>query len=165
MKKTAIFYGSTTGNTETIAKELAEMLDADLFDVSINPADKLGLYPNLVFGTSTWGIGDLQDDWEGFLDELKAADLQGKTVAIFGTGDADSYADSFVDGIGIIYKAIDNKGCKIVGFTEADDYSFDESQAFIDGHFVGLPLDEDNESQKTERRLINWVEALKLEIQ
>lgn len=32
------------------------------------------------------GIGELQDDWNDFLDKLKAKNLSGKTVAISDAG-------------------------------------------------------------------------------
>ena len=163
MNKTAIFYGSSTGNTESAAKNIAKMLEADTFDVADNPIDQLGKYQNLIFGASTWGIGDLQDDWDNFISELENADVSGKVIALFGLGDGTSYADSFVDGIGTIYQAIQNKGCKIVGFVDTTGYDYEASTAEIDGKFVGLPLDEDNENDLTDERLEKWIERLKNE--
>lgn len=161
MSEIAIFYGSTTGNTESVAKQMAEYLGADTFDVADEPTDELQNHSTLIFGTSTWGIGDLQDDWESFISELEGADLSGKTVAIFGLGDSDSYPDSFVDGMKAIYDAVEGKGCKIVGAVETNDYEYDSSISEVDGKFVGLPLDEDNESDKTEERIKNWIEQIK----
>ena len=163
MNKTAIFYGSSTGNTASAAKQIAKMLDADIFDVADNPIDQLEKYKNLVFGASTLGIGDLQDDWENFIPKLLKADLSGKVIALFGLGDADAYPDTFVDGIGTIYQAIQNKGCKIVGFVDTTEYDYEASTAEIDGKFVGLPLDEDNENDLTNERLEKWIERLKNE--
>ncbi len=163
MNKTAIFYGSSTGNTASAAKQIAKMLDADIFDVADNPIDQLEKYKNLVFGASTLGIGDLQDDWENFIPKLLRADLSGKVIALFGLGDGASYSDSFVDGIGSIYQAIRNKGCKIVGFVDTTGYDYEASTAEIDGKFVGLPLDEDNENDLTDERLEKWIERLKNE--
>ncbi len=163
MKKTAIFYGSSTGNTESVAKQIAELLNADVFDVANNPIEELKNYQNLIFGTSTWGIGDLQDDWDSFISTLEKTDLSGKTCAIFGLGDSSTYSDSFVDGIGTIYKAIENKGCKIVGFVDTTGYDYEESKAEIDEKFVGLPLDENNESNLTKDRINKWVEQIKVE--
>lgn len=164
MSNTAIFFGSTTGNTESVAKQIAELLDAATFNVADEPTDELENHSLLIFGTSTWGIGDLQDDWEGFVAELEGANLEGKTIAIFGLGDADSYADSFVDGMKIIYDAVEGKGCKIIGFVDTDGYEYDSSAAEVNGKFIGLPLDEDNESDKTEERIKNWVEQIQKEI-
>lgn len=163
MKKIAIFFGSTTGTTEYIANRLAELLSADIYNVADNPADKISEYNNLIFGTSTWGIGDLQDDWQDFLPNIKNADLSGKCIALFGTGDSLSYPDSFTDGMGILYEEIVDKGCKIIGSAEPADYTFDTSRAVQNDKFVGLALDEDNESSKTEERLLKWIEQIKNE--
>jgi flavodoxin I len=164
MNKTAIFYGSSTGNTESVAKQIAKLLNADVFDVADNPVEELKNYDNLIFGASTWGIGDLQDDWDNFISELENTDLSEKVCAIFGLGDGASYADSFVDGIGTIYKAIENKGYKIAGFVDTTEYDYEASTAEIDGKFVGLPLDEDNESNLTNELIDKWVEQLKVEL-
>jgi len=164
MNKTAIFYGSSTGNTESAAKQIAKMLEADTFNVADNPIDQLGKYNNIIFGVSTWGVGDLQDDWEEFVSELENADLSGKVIALFGLGDADAYPDTFVDGIGTIYQAIQNKGCKVVGFVNTTGYDYEASTAETDGKFVGLPLDEDNESNLTDERIDKWVDQLKSEM-
>lgn len=163
MNKIAIFYGSSTGNTESAAKQIAKLLNADIFDVADKPVKELQNYENLIFGTSTWGIGDLQDDWDSFISECENTDLSGKTCAIFGLGDSASYADSFVDGIGAIYKAIENKGCKIVGFVDTAGYDYEASTAEINEKFVGLPLDEDNEDKLTNERVNKWVEQLNVE--
>jgi len=113
MKKTAIFYGSTTGNTQAVAESINRYLDnqAAILNVENATVEDLEAYECLFLGTSTWGLGDLQDDWEGFISDLKAANLQGKKVALFGLGDAESYGDTFVDGMGAIYHAIADKGC------------------------------------------------------
>lgn len=164
MSKTAVFFGSTTGNTENVAKTIAEKLDADVYNVANCSADDLDKYQNLIFGTSTWGIGDLQDDWEGFISDVENADLNGKVVALFGCGDADSYPDSFVDGIGKIYEAIKDKDCKVVGFVDANNYDYDASEAEVDGKFAGLAIDEDNQSDLTDERVDAWAESIKAEL-
>ncbi|PIF05675.1 MAG: flavodoxin [Draconibacterium sp.] len=163
MSKIAILYGSDTGNTEAVAKQIAAKLEADIFDVAGNPKDKLTEYKNLILGTSTMGLGDLQDDWAMFIQELDRVDLTGKTIALFGLGDAEMYPDSFVDGMGEIYDTLKDKECKIVGQTDTDDYEFDASTAVVNGKFVGLPLDEDNQSDLTNERIETWVEKIKNE--
>ena len=163
MEKVAILFGSSTGKTETIAGKLAKRIDeeiAEAINVIDFPISKLTEYKNLIFGIPTWGIGELQDDWKEFLTELVKADLRGKTIALFGLGDAESYPDTFVDGMGIIYEAIKDKGCTIVGRVETDGYTFDGSKAVYEGKFVGLPLDEDNESELTESRLGKWLDEI-----
>lgn len=163
MISTAVFYGSTTGNTEQVAKRIAEKLHADIFDVANVPADKLADYRNLIFGTSTWGVGDLQDDWDAFMPQLTKVSLEGKTVALFGLGDSITYADSFVDGIGLIFEAIKDKGCTIVGEVDTGGYDFEDSRFCIDGKFIGLPLDADNQDDLTEKRIDRWIERIRAE--
>ena len=71
MKKIGIFYGSSTGNTEEVAFRLAKMLnvnDSDVHDVAHSAPSDLGKYDLLLLGSSTWGNGDLQDDWYDFID-------------------------------------------------------------------------------------------------
>ncbi len=164
MEKIGIFYGSSSGNTESVANQIMSAFGEDNVEVfnvdSANKSDIEG-FKNIVLGASTWGVGDLQDDFDDFLSELEDADLSGKKVAIFGLGDQESYADSFVDGMGTIYEAIADKGCELVGKTSVDGYSFDESRAVLDGEFCGLVIDEDNQSDLTEERVNNWTEALK----
>ena len=110
-------------------------------------------------GVSTWGTGDLQDDWDAF--DFGGLKLSGKTVAIFGTGDAESYADSFCGAMGKLYDEVVKAGANVVGAVSVDGYKFDESEAVRGGKFVGLPLDADNESEKTEPRISAWIEQIK----
>lgn len=161
MSSYAIFFGSTTGNTEAVAHQIAKQLDAPVFNVANCNAEKLLEFDTLLLGTSTLGVGDLQDDWESFISKVEQADISGKSVALFGLGDAEGYPDSFVDGMGIIYNAIKDKGCNIIGKVDCSDYTYDESTAEVDGSFVGLPLDEDNESDKTAERIQNWIKMIK----
>ncbi len=165
MANIGIFYGSSTGNTEAAANKIAKALagnDVQLFDVSNAVAD-FAAFDVLLFGTSTWGLGDLQDDWDSFVGEVKGADLSGKKVALFGMGDSSSYSDTFCDGISKIYEAVQGTGATIIGRTSTEGYSFDSSESVIDGEFAGLPLDEDNESDLTDQRIALWVEQLKKE--
>lgn len=163
MSKTAVFFGSSTGNTEEIANQIAEKLQAEIFNVGDSPTERLAQYNNLVFGTSTWGEGDLQDDWESFINKVKNTDLNGKIVAIFGCGDGGSNPDTFVGGMSHIYKAVKDKGCKIIGTTSTEGYEFDHSEAIINNEFIGLPLDEMNQSELTKKRINDWTEKIKKE--
>lgn len=163
MAQIGIFYGSSTGNTKGIAKRIAEALSdnrVELFDVSSSVAD-FSAYDLILFGSSTWGLGDLQDDWDSFVAELKKADLSGKKVALFGAGDSSSYSDTFGDALSKIYEVVKDKGAELVGQVSTDGYSFDSSESVIDGQFVGLLLDEDNEPEKTDQRIFLWVDQLK----
>ena len=164
MSKIAIIYGSSTDNTKSVAESIAKKLSGEevtLLDVSKLKAGDLDAYPNLILGTSTWGLGDLQDDWDGYLSTLEKTNVSGKTIAFFGLGDSGSYSDTFVDGMGILYEAVKDKGAKLIGKFPVDSYDFDESRAVVDGEFVGVAIDEDNESDETENRLNAWIESIK----
>lgn len=167
MKPTAIFYGSTTGNCEGVAYKIAEALgvdSSDVFAASQLDADKLAKYDNLLLGSSTWGSGDLQDEWYDALDVIRKADLSGKTVAVFGCGDSQSYSDTFCDAMGAIYDAAKAAGAHLIGQTSTDGYTFDSSSSVEDGEFVGLALDEDNESDLTPSRIEAWTAEIKPEL-
>lgn len=166
MKKIGVFYGSTSGNSEVAAQEIQKEFGADLasvIDVSDAKASDIEQYTNIIFGCSTQGIGDLEYDFEDFMSELEAANLQGKKVALFGLGDQASYPDSFVDSIGLIYEALKDKGCEIVGKTSTDGYDYDESRGEVDGQFMGLALDEENQGDLTHGRIKSWVAKLRSE--
>ena len=163
MKTTGIFYGSTTGTTEDIAGRIATRLGIGPSDV--HTASELGSgliasYEVLILGSSTWGDGELQDEWYDAIEVLKGADLSGKTVALFGCGDSSSYSDTFCDAMGIIFEAVKGR-CTVIGQVSAEGYSFSSSKAVVDGKFVGLAIDEMNEDGKTDSRLDAWTESLK----
>jgi len=164
MKIIGIFYGSSRGNTEGGAKQIQAEFGADnaqVFDVAKATKDDLEKFDNLIFGTSTWGFGELQDDFDGFMKQIEAANLSGKTVALFGCGDQESYSDTFVDGMGLVWQSLQGKGCNIVGQTSTEGYSYSNSQSDVEGKFVGLAIDENNQSDQTADRVKAWVEVLK----
>ncbi len=167
MKKTGVFYGSTTGTTESVAILIAEKLgivSADVHDVSKMNADMVGTYEALILGTSTWGDGELQDDWYDGIKVLKSMDLKDKIIALFGCGDSESYGDTFCDGMGILYEDLKGSGCRFIGAVPDAGYTYGSSVSVIDGNFVGLAIDEMNESDKTEERVSSWTDRLKADL-
>jgi len=161
----AIFYASSTGNTEEVAGKICEKLDGfELVDIANDGVDKMGECQSIIVGVSTWGEGDLQDDWEDCLADVQAIDFSNKTVALFGLGDQDGYPDEFVDALGIMHEEIASKGANIVGHTSIEGYDYDESKAEIDGNFIGLVIDEDNQSELTDERIDNWCSTISKEI-
>lgn len=161
MKNTIVIYGSSTGTCESIAEKIAAALGVNAIDVAKMTTETVAEHDNLILGTSTWGAGELQDDWYDGLNVLRDADLSGKTVALFGCGDAASYSDTFVGGIGELYNAIKNSGASFIGKVATDGYEFDDSEAVVDGMFIGLPLDDINEEHKTDERINAWVADIK----
>jgi flavodoxin I len=166
MSKIGIFYGTSAGNTKDIANRIAAKMNiesADVHDVASAKTDDLLSYDVLLFGSSTWGFGDLQDDWEGFIKTVASADLSEKKIALFGCGDSVAYSDTFCNALGTIYKAVKDKTA-VVGFTDTVGYSFDDSDAVVDGKFAGLVVDEDNESNLTEDRMDKWIAQLQKDL-
>jgi flavodoxin I len=167
MTKVALFYGTQTGNTESIAEMIQQKLGGDdvvsLHDIADASISELTEYDCLIIGCPTWNIGELQSDWEGIYDDLDEIDFNGKKVAYFGPGDQIGYADNFQDAMGILEEKITSLGGTTVGYWPADGYEFNESKAFRDGKFVGLALDEDNQSDLTENRIETWTAQLKSE--
>ena len=163
MAKVGIFYGSTTGVTEDIANRIAEKIDgAEVFNIDGN-VDELENYDVLLLGTSTWGFGDLQDDWQAVLDDLASLNLAGKKVAYFGSGDQGTFSDTFMDGMAIINEEISKTGATVIGNTSTEGYEFNESRAVEGDKFLGLALDEVNQSDLTDERIDTWVEQIKKE--
>jgi len=160
MNKTIVIYGSSTGTCEGIAEKIGAKLGAEVLNVQELTADVVAANVNLILGTSTWGAGELQDDWYDGLKVLQAADLKGKTIALFGCGDAESYGDTFVGGMGELYDAVKNSGARLVGSVSTEGYSYDDSSAVVGGEFVGLPLDDVNEDDKTDGRIDAWIAAI-----
>jgi flavodoxin I len=165
MSNTIVIYGSSTGTCESISEKIAQKLGCEALNVQELNADVVAQNQNLILGTSTWGAGELQDDWYDGLSVLKNADLSGKTIALFGCGDCSTYSDTFVGGIGELYDGIKQSGAKFIGAVSTDGYTFDESSAVVDGKFIGLPLDDINEDDKTDERINAWVAQISPSLQ
>jgi len=162
-RKTGLFFGSDTGNTENTAVKIIEMLDKDidLINVFDAKAEDFTQYDNLILGLSTWHDGELQSDWDTFFMEFSEIDFTNKTIALFGLGDQYVYADYFVDGIGIIGEVVINNGGKIIGKWSTEGYEHTESKAEIEeGIFLGLALDEDNQPELTDKRIKTWTKQI-----
>ena len=87
MKKTVIIYGTSTGTCEDLAGRIGAKLGVDnVINVTDLDDSVIADNDNLILGTSTWGAGEVQDDWYDGLKVIKNADLSGKTVALFGCG-------------------------------------------------------------------------------
>ena len=168
----AVIYASTTGNCEEVANLIADGLGGTVVDavleISDTSADQLAGYDGLVVGAPTWNTGaDVErsgTDWDTFLyEDLKGVGLDGKPVAVFGTGDSVSYGDNFVDAMEELHDCFAKQGAKMVGAVPVDGYQHTESKAERDGMFLGLPLDQDNEDDLTEDRVKAWCDQIKME--
>lgn len=165
MKKIGIFFGSSSGTCKDLAEKIASKLNVaseDIHDVASTDADALSNYEILLLGSSTWGLGDLQDDWESFLPKAAAQNLNGKKVGLFGCGDSQSYSDTFCDALATIKAELAGTGCAFIGSVKPLNYSYDSTHCEEDGKLIGLLADEVNESDMTEERMEEWLAALGL---
>ena len=157
----AIFYGSSTGNTQTAAEKIHEQLGdniSHIADVAKSEPEDMLPYDLLFLGVSTWNIGEMQDDWANFIPRMEGLDLSGKKVALFAMGDAVGYPYNFLDAMGELWGVVKPLGAELVGVWPTEGYRFDDSQGkFDDDHFLGLGLDEDNESDLTDERIRAWL--------
>lgn len=164
MAKARIFYGSSTGNTQRIAslieKELGDLIES-VTDIEKASVDDVASAQALILGVSTWDDGQLQEHWNGFFPELDRMDLSGKTVALFGLGDSYGYSGEFVNALGTLYRKVVERGATVVGAWPTDGYDFEESNAVVDGRFVGLVIDEDNEADLSDDRVARWVNTIR----
>lgn len=161
--RTALIYSFNTHNTSVVAGLLKEELrDHDIEPINAEDVtgEQLLNYNNLIFGVPTWFNGELPNYWDEFLPELKELDLTGKKVAIFGNGDQVGYPDNFVDAIGIMARIIEKLGAVIVGHVSVEGYTFEKSQALVNGKFYGLPLDFENQPVQTHDRINKWAQQL-----
>lgn len=168
MAKIALFYGTQTSNTQTAAELIQKEFGSDavvtLQDISQTEPNDFNEYQYIIIACPTWNVGELQSDWESFYDDqLDNIDFSGKKVAYFGEGDQISYPNTFQDAMGILEEKIAELGGETVGYWSTEGYEFSDSKALRDGKFVGLALDEDNQSELTEERIKAWVAQLKTE--
>lgn len=167
MEKIGIFYGSTEGNTERVVTQIQQSLGGDsvaiLHNVNSATADDMQEYTNLILACPTWEIGQLQEDWDSFIDELEDAEVTGKKITYIGLGDADGYPDTFLDALGIIHDRIKDKGAAFVGAWPTEGYNFEASKGVVNGKFLGLAIDEDNQKDLTADRVAKWVAQVKSE--
>jgi len=166
MAKIGLFYGPQEGNVEKVAKLVASKIDnVDLVKVKEVDANAFDAYDNIILGISTlgkhtWSSDNEGNDWDQFLPKMNGIDLKGKKVAIFGLGDHIAYSDFFVDAMGELFEVVKKTGATTIGEVSDEGYEFNESRAFIDGKFVGLPIDEDFEDDLTEERVDNWLRII-----
>jgi flavodoxin I len=155
-----VIFGSDGGATSGVASKICKKCQGRKVDIKDATSDDFENCGLLILGSPTYGDGTLQTDWEEHIDKLRSANLQGQQIALFGTGDQETYPFSFVDAMGILYDEVTALGAEVIGFTETEGYDFVESTAVRDGKFVGLALDPDTQSGKTEKRVTEWLAQL-----
>ena len=166
MSKIAIFYGPEGGSVNRVADAIRELIGDDKVEmVAVKSATFTDLekYDKIIFGLSTvgkdtWDSEYSTNDWGKFMPEIGKVDFSEKKVAVYGLGDHVTYAHGFVDHIGLLGRELMKNGAVLVGPVDTDGYEFEDSEAIVDGKFIGLPVDEDFEPELTEERVTKWIE-------
>jgi flavodoxin I len=169
MSKIAIFYGPVGGAVNRVADKIKDAIGEDKVDmVAVKDAsvEEIEKYDKIIFGLSTvgkdtWDSTYTNNDWGKFMPEIGKTSYDDKTIAVFGLGDHVTYAYGFVDHIGLLGKELMKNGAVVVGPVDTEGYEFEESEALVDGKFIGLPLDEDFEPELTDERVANWIELIR----
>lgn len=163
MEKIGIFYGTTSGITAGIVDEIEFYLrgeNYEVFDVA-NGIKDIKDIENLILVSPTYGVGELQKDWENVYDELKTIDFKNKIVGIVGVGNQFAFGESYVGAMRKLYDVVVKNGGKVVGFTSTEGYSYEETESVVDEKFVGLALDESNQDNETPDRIKAWIKEIK----
>ncbi len=169
MSTIGLFFGPSKGSVHRVAEKVKTAFGEQVVDmIPVHDASIADLekYDRIIFGISTvgketWDSNYSNTDWAKFFPNISKVDFSGKTVAIFGLGDHLTYSSHFVNAIGVLAKQLLKNGAKIVGEVDPSGYEFDDSEALIDGKFIGLPIDEDFEPELTDERVANWVKSIK----
>jgi flavodoxin I len=152
-----VIFGSDGGATRGVASKISNKCQGRSVDIKDATAADFENCHLLILGSPTYGDGTLQTDWEDNIDKLRSAKLKGKKVALFGTGDQQTYPLSFQNAMGTLYDEVLDLGASVIGFTDIAGYDFIESTAVRDGKFVGLAIDPDTQSGMTEKRVTAWL--------
>ena len=172
MATVGILFGTDSGNTRRIAKDISTTLGPELAAKPVNirnavVADLLA-YDTLILGIPTYGdgqvpglsTGNVTESWEEFLPTLIGHDFTGKTVAIFGLGNQKGYPDEFIDAVYYLYDQFDACGATLIGEWPTEGYKFKASKAEVDGNFLGLALDQENQKELTPERVSAWLKSI-----
>ena len=160
-----IYFGSMTGHTENVSDLISDFFhETTSVDYIENfTPEALSKFDLIIFGIPTWNVGELESSWEEFFPSLDNFDFSNKIVTIFGLGDQANYPDTFLDAMGILYDKLIDRHAIVIGKWQLVYYYFSDSLGFQDGFFVGLALDEDNQLDKTDKRIKTWIVQLRNE--
>ena len=172
MEKVAIIYWPKGGNAEITAQKIHSQFNesgTDLMDITAVNVPNLNNYDLIIIGGSTvgaeiWEEAKPNNKWNVFFKSLDTINLKGKKIALYGLGDQVLYPQNFVDGLKVIADEMKKKGAELIGAWPTEGYTFTDSTAIENGKFLGLAIDEDNESELTDGRIKKWLAQLKKEL-
>lgn len=140
MATALIVYGSTTGNTEWVAKQVGEVLGREGIEVTVQNVTQAQVaqlgngFDLTLLGASTWGEAEIefQEDFAPFYEDMGQAYLKEKKVAVFGCGDS-SY-EYFCGAVDLL----------------------EEKVADLGGLMVNEPLRIDGDPQDARDEIVAW---------
>ncbi len=120
MAKAMIIYGSTTGNTESTAQTIAEVLAEQDIETTVKDVTSASMddfdkdFDLFLLGASTWGDEEieLQEDFADFYEDMDSLNLNDKKMAVFGCGDS-SYT-YFCGAVDAIEQKVEDMGAVLV---------------------------------------------------
>ena len=184
--KIGIFFGSSTCYTDMVCDRLIAKLNDDYpslkvqaHNIAETTIDVAHQYDFAIYGIPTWDYGELQEDWDNCWDQLQQLDLNHQIAAIYGLGDQVGYPQWYQDAIGYLFSQLQGCGANLCGLWPIDEkmifpadimanittelgYQFEQSQGLnsVETHFLGLPLDEENQPELTDIRLEIWLQQV-----
>lgn len=120
MANVLVVYGSTTGNTESVAASVGRVLENGGHAVTVidaakaEPAALCAGRDCVLFGCSTWGHDsiELQDDFVPLFEAFDTMNVSGVKTAAFGCGDT-SY-EYYCGAVDAINERLEELGADIV---------------------------------------------------
>jgi flavodoxin I len=91
--KVILIYGSTTGNTETLAEGVVSGLKRGATEVTVKDVTEAEVD---------------KDDFVDFYNKMDKVLLTGKKAAVFGPGDKESYPDTYCGEVNILDRDLRN---------------------------------------------------------
>ncbi len=169
MLKIGIFFGSDTGNTKNISyliyEKLNKYFDVNILNISSSSINDFKKFNSLIFSTSTWYCGELQYDWDNFLNSFKKINFSKKVVSFLGCGNQKDYSNHFCNGVYKLYNIVKENNGLIIGYWPTKGYFFKKSLSLINkNYFIGLMIDEINQFKFTNRRINIWTSKLIVDI-
>lgn len=166
-----LYYATIGGGTQDCARLIANEIDGvEAVDIAEADINDLLSKDCLIIGAPTWNTGAERErsmtTWDQWLySELPKLDLSGKKLAVFGCGDQIGYSFNYLDAVGELYDCFTEQGCdgEGIGRTSVDGYRHVDSKAVVDGQFLGMAFDQDNQNDLSAERAKTWVAQLKEE--
>ena len=159
MKKIGIFYASKGGATKAFAEQMAQKLDADIFDMKETEVTAIADYKNVVLMASSYFFGALAEDWGSKVKLLHTVDFNGKNVAVVGVGSQERHPDSFCSGAADFFDKLRFSGARFTGAVCAAGYNFTFSRMQKGQKLLGLCLDKSDD--KAAEKIDEWVKTVR----